>query len=111
MKGGREVQDLDVVQLTTTCEKLGAGEILLNCMDHDGMNQGYDIEVITMVKEAVSIPVIASSGAGKVEHFDQVFRQTGCDAALAAGIFHRQEVGIGQVKQFLKSLQYEIRLA
>ena len=78
-------------------------------MDHDGMNQGYDIELISMVKNAVSIPVIASSGAGKVEHFDQVFRETGCDAALAAGIFHRQEVGISQVKQFLKDLKYEIR--
>lgn len=100
---------MDVVQLTQTCELLGAGEILLNCMDHDGMNQGYDIELISMVKKAVSIPVIASSGAGKVEHFDKVFRYTGCDAALAAGIFHRQEVGISEVKQYLRGLKYEIR--
>ena len=68
---------------------MGAGEILLNCMDQDGRNNGYDTDLINMVKKAVSIPVIASSGAGKVEHFAQVFKETNCDAALAAGIFHR----------------------
>ncbi len=94
--------------MTTACEALGAGEILLNCMDHDGMNQGYDLELIQMVKDHVKIPVIASSGAGAVEHFDQVFAKTGVEAALAAGIFHRQEVAIEEVKEYLSS-KYPIR--
>ncbi|KAJ3268536.1 Histidine biosynthesis bifunctional protein hisB [Terramyces sp. JEL0728] len=68
-------------------------------MDHDGMNNGYDLELIKMVKNAVHIPVIASSGAGKPEHFSQVFKETRVEAALAAGIFHRNEVSIQQVKQ------------
>ncbi|KAJ3339267.1 hypothetical protein HDU91_001044, partial [Kappamyces sp. JEL0680] len=102
VKGGREARDLDVVQLTSACEALGAGEILLNCMDHDGMNQGYDLELIAMVKKAVRIPVIASSGAGAPEHFDEVFRATNAEAALAAGIFHRREVAIEAVKKYLQ---------
>jgi glutamine amidotransferase/cyclase len=72
-------------------------------MDHDGTNQGYDHELVRMVKEAVHIPVIASSGAGKAEHFSSVFKETGVDAALAAGIFHRNEVSIMQVKKHLQS--------
>ena len=68
---------------------MGAGEILLNCMDQDGTNAGHDLELIRDVKDAVGIPVIASSGAGKVEHFYEVFVERKADAALAAGIFHR----------------------
>ncbi|MBU0675267.1 MAG: imidazole glycerol phosphate synthase subunit HisF [Proteobacteria bacterium] len=109
IKGGREGRDLDVVQLVTVCEKLGAGEILLNCMDKDGTNSGYDLELITMVKEQVTIPVIASSGAGKVEHFSEVFEATNADAALAAGIFHRKEVPIEAVKKHLQEEGIEIR--
>jgi glutamine amidotransferase/cyclase len=71
-------------------------------MDHDGTNDGYDLELISMVKSHVHIPVIASSGAGKVEHFAQVFQETNADAALAAGIFHRKEVLIGEVKAYLE---------
>lgn len=91
IKGGREGRDLDVRQLVTAVEHMGAGEILLNCMDQDGTNEGYDLDLIKDVKEAVGIPVIASSGAGKVEHFYEAFVQAGADAALAAGIFHRRE--------------------
>jgi len=109
VKGGREGRDLDVVQLVTVCQKLGAGEILLNCMDKDGTNSGYDLELIRMVKEKVTIPVIASSGAGKVEHFSEVFEATGVEAALAAGIFHRREVPIEQVKAHLSSAGVEVR--
>ena len=98
VKGGREGRDIDVVQLVQVCERLGAGEILLNCIDKDGSNSGFDLELIKMVKAAVSIPVIASSGAGKAEHFREVFEKTEADAALAAGIFHRGEVRIGEVK-------------
>ena len=102
VKGGREGRDIDVVQLVTVCETLGAGEILLNCIDKDGTNSGFDLELIEQVKNAVSIPVIASSGAGKGSHFVDVFNLTGADAALAAGIFHRREVGINEVKDTIK---------
>ena len=80
------------MQLVTVCEKLGAGEILLNCMDKDGTNSGYDLVMTQIVKDKVTIPVIASSGAGRVEHFSEVFRATGVKASLAAGILHRKEV-------------------
>ena len=98
-----------MVQLVTVCEKLGAGEILLNCMDRDGTGLGFDLELTKMVKAAVTIPVIASSGAGRVEHFSEVFAATGVEAALAAGIFHRREVPIAAVKAHLKGVGVEIR--
>lgn len=109
VKGGREGRDLDVVQLVRTCQLLGAGEILLNCIDKDGTNSGFDMELIAMVKKSVSIPVIASSGAGNATHFVDVFQQTATDAALAAGIFHRQEVAIDQVKKAVQQAGIEIR--
>lgn len=100
-KGGREGRPLDAITLAMCCEELGAGEILLNCIDRDGKNQGFDLELVAAVKSAVSIPVIASSGAGRVEHFSEVLLETGADAALAAGIFHRREVPIESVKAHL----------
>jgi glutamine amidotransferase/cyclase len=109
VKGGREGRDLDAVTLAQVCEKLGAGEILLNCIDRDGTNLGFDIELINAVAAAVSIPVIASSGAGKVEHFHEVFTATAAESALAAGIFHRREIPIGDVKKYLADNQVEIR--
>ena len=109
VKGGREVRDVDAVTLAKVCEELGAGEILLNSIDRDGTNQGYDLELIRAVKEAVSIPVIASSGAGRVEHFYQVFAKTEAEAALAAGIFHRREVEIPEVKKYLHEKGIEVR--
>ncbi len=109
VKGGREGRDIDVVQLVTVCEKLGAGEILLNCIDRDGTNSGFDLELIQLVKENVSIPVIASSGAGKADHFVEVFQKTSADAALAAGIFHRKEVAIAEVKSKVKTAGIEVR--
>ena len=86
VKGGREGRDLDVRQLVTAVEAMGAGEILLNCIDRDGTNIGFDMELINDVKEAIKIPVIASSGAGKPSHFEQVFERTNTDAALGAGM-------------------------
>ncbi len=109
IKGGREGRDVDAVTLAQICERLGAGEILLNCIDRDGTNKGFDLELIKAVEEAVSIPVIASSGAGSVEHFYEVFSKTNVEAALAAGIFHRREVPIQEVKRFLKEKGIEIR--
>ncbi|SMC22557.1 glutamine amidotransferase / cyclase [Desulfacinum hydrothermale DSM 13146] len=102
VKGGREGRDVDAVTLARVCQQLGAGEILLNCIDRDGTNQGFDLELIHAVREAVTIPVIASSGAGCAQHFLDVFTKTRAEAALAAGIFHRRKVGIGEVKAFLK---------
>lgn len=101
VKGGREGRDLDVVQLVTACEALGAGEILINSMDADGQKQGFDNALITQIRDVVSIPVIASSGAGKASHFTDVFDATGAEAALAAGIFHRKEVSIAEVKEYM----------
>lgn len=86
IKGGRETRDLDVTQLVTAVEAMGAGEILLNAIDRDGQNSGYDLELIAMVKAAVGVPVIASSGAGNPGHFEDVFRKTHVDAALGAGM-------------------------
>lgn len=110
IKGGREARPIDAVNVAKACAALGAGEILLNCVDMDGQNAGYDIDLIRMVKQAVSIPVIASSGAGLPIHFTQVFEHTQCDAALAAGIFHRKEVSIQQVKEQLKHDGIPVRL-
>ncbi|MBI5556387.1 MAG: imidazole glycerol phosphate synthase subunit HisF [Deltaproteobacteria bacterium] len=109
VKGGREGRDVDVVQLAKTCQELGAGEILLNCIDKDGTNSGFDLELINQVRRAVTIPVIASSGAGRVEHFSEVFAETGAEAALAAGIFHRREVPIAAVKEHIRAQGIETR--
>ncbi|KAJ2747565.1 Histidine biosynthesis bifunctional protein hisB [Coemansia sp. BCRC 34301] len=101
VKGGREGRDTDVRQLVTACEALGAGEILLNCIDKDGTNSGYDLELISDTKAAVSIPVIASSGAGRPDHFSEVVQQTSVEAVLAAGVFHRRQVPIATVKEHM----------
>jgi glutamine amidotransferase/cyclase len=109
VKGGREGRDVDAFQLAQICEDLGAGEILLNCIDRDGTNLGYDLELIQDITGAVGIPVIASSGAGSLEHFYDVFTETDVEAALAAGIFHRGEMSIYTVKDYLRRKQIEIR--
>ncbi|SLM35241.1 imidazole glycerol phosphate synthase hishf [Lasallia pustulata] len=101
VKGGREGRDFDVRQLVTAVEAMGAGEILLNCIDKDGSNSGFDLELIKDVKDAVKIPVIASSGAGNPKHFQEVFQETTTDAALGAGMFHRGEYTVKQVKDHL----------
>ena len=108
IKGGREGRPVDAVTLSRVCEQLGAGEILLNSIDRDGTNSGFDLELIDSVKSAVTIPVIASSGAGCEEHFLEVFTRTEAESALAAGIFHRREVPIDAVKQYLKD-KVEVR--
>lgn len=109
IKGGRETRDVDVVELTRAVEAMGAGEILLNCIDRDGTNSGFDLELITQVKEAIRIPVIASSGAGNPGHFEEVFAKTATDAALGAGMFHRGEYTVKQVKDFLSDKGLEVR--
>jgi glutamine amidotransferase/cyclase len=108
IKGGREGRNVDAVTLAKVCEEMGAGEILLNCVDRDGTNAGFDLELINAVRSAVSIPVIASSGAGCAEHFHEVFTQTEAESALAAGIFHRREVSVSEVKRHLED-KVEVR--
>jgi len=109
IRGGREGRELDAYNFSRACEALGAGEILLNCIDHDGTKEGFNIELIKDISSAVTIPVIASSGAGKEEHFSEVLLETGVEAALAAGIFHRLEVSINAVKKHLEEKQIPIR--
>ncbi|GAA6003152.1 imidazoleglycerol-phosphate synthase [Rhodotorula paludigena] len=101
VRGGRETRDIDVVQLAQGVEKLGAGEILLNSVDKDGSKSGFDCRLVDLVRSSVGIPVVASSGAGRVEDFSEVFARTDVEAALAAGIFHRKEVPIEDVKKHL----------
>lgn len=92
---------MDVVELVTAVQAMGAGEILLNCIDKDGTNSGFDLELINQVKSVITIPVIASSGAGNPGHFEEVFTKTRTDAALGAGMFHRGEYTVKEVKDFL----------
>lgn len=110
IKGGRETRDVGVWELTRACEALGAGEILLNCIDKDGSNSGYDLELIEHVKDAVTIPVIASSGAGNPEHFEEAFTETRADACLGAGMFHRGEYTVGDVKKYLLQKGLKVRV-
>jgi imidazole glycerol-phosphate synthase len=91
------------VTLAKVCQILGAGEIMLNCIDCDGQCKGYDHILMNAITEVVTIPVIASSGAGNVQHFINVFQQTKVSAALAAGIFHRQEVEIKSIIDAMRS--------
>ncbi|KAI4641993.1 uncharacterized protein J4E78_010294 [Alternaria triticimaculans] len=109
IKGGREGRDFDVRQLVTAVEAMGAGEILLNCIDKDGSNSGFDTELINDVKDAIKIPVIASSGAGHPGHFEEVFAKTKTDAALGAGMFHRGEYTVKQVKDHLQEKGQVVR--
>lgn len=107
--GGRTPTGLDVVEWAKQGEALGAGEILLTSMDADGTKGGFDIPMLKAVVEAVSIPVIASGGAGKLSDFADVFRETGCDAALAASLFHYGELTVPQVKDYLRSEGIPVR--
>lgn len=109
VKGGRESRPLDAVGLAVACEALGAGELLINCIDADGQGTGFDVPLIASLCAAVSIPVIASSGAGAPQHFTDVFAATRAEAALAAGIFHRREVAIADVKAHLVATGVEAR--
>lgn len=109
--GGRNPTDLDAIEWATEVGRRGAGEILLTSMDADGTKAGYDIELTRHVSDAVSIPVIASGGAGSLEHMADVLRDGHADAVLAASIFHFGEFSVGDVKRFLASHQVPVRLS
>lgn len=102
VKGGREERDICAVTVAKAVQALGAGEIMLNCIDMDGQGNGYDLPLMKAVSEAVSIPVIASSGAGNESHVVEVFQKTPVQAALAAGMFHRKEVEIEACKTAMR---------
>lgn len=110
LNGGRINTNRDVVEWAVEAEKLGAGEILLTSMDQDGTKAGYDIELTRAVSDAVSIPVIASGGAGNEEHFYDALTKGGAEAALAASLFHYKELEILELKKYLASRDVPVRL-
>lgn len=108
--GGRTPTQREAVEWAHEAALLGAGEILLTSMDRDGTKDGYDLELTKSVAEAVDIPVIASGGAGRLEHFSEVLTEGKSDAALAASLFHYEELTVAQVKKHLKEKGIEVRL-
>jgi cyclase len=102
VNGGRLQTHLRTVNWACKAEKLGAGEILLTSMNTDGTKSGFSIDITREVSSNINIPVIASGGAGVMEHFIEVFRNTSCSAALAASIFHYGEIDIRDLKEYLK---------
>lgn len=111
INGGRVPTGLDAVAWAREVEARGAGEILLTSMDRDGTRNGYDLALTRAVADAVSIPVIASGGAGTLEHFYQALTQGGADAALAASLFHFRVVSIAEVKRYLHERGVPVRLS
>lgn len=108
-QGGNHDSGKDVVAWAKEVERLGAGEILLTSMDADGTKSGFDIALTKAVCDAVRIPVIASGGAGSAEDFSAVFQETGCDAALAASLFHYRELSLAEIKEHLSAQGIAVR--
>ena len=106
--GGRQSAGLDAVEWARTATELGAGEILLNSMDADGTRDGFDLEMIRAVRDVVQVPLIASGGAGRLEHFPEAVA-AGADAVLAASVFHFGDMTIGQVKETLRAAGHRVR--
>ena len=110
VNGGRTPVGMDAIEWAVKCEKLGAGEILLTSMDEDGQKKGYDIALTRAVSEKVNIPVIASGGAGALEHFYDAFTEGKADAVLAASLFHFGEIPIPELKKYLNKKGIPVRL-
>jgi len=109
VRGGREPTGLDALEWAAKVEEMGAGEILLTSMDGDGTQAGYDIVLTRAIADIVSIPVIASGGAGALEHFAAALTSGGADAALAASLFHYKQLTVAEVKEYLAALGIPIR--
>ena len=110
IKGGRDITPFKTIEWVVLAEKLGAGEILLTSMNSDGTKEGFSIDITAKVTKSINIPVIASGGAGSMEHFRDVFRHTGCSAALAASVFHYGEISIPDLKNFLLKENIKVRI-
>ncbi|UCA60545.1 imidazole glycerol phosphate synthase subunit HisF [Chryseobacterium rhizoplanae] len=109
IKGGREATELETLEWARRAEALGAGEILLTSMDGDGTKNGFDLGITKLVSERITIPVIASGGAGSTDDFVKVFNETKATGALAASVFHFNEIRIQDLKQQLKTQKIEVR--
>jgi cyclase len=110
LNGGRVKTELKTLDWAKQAVALGAGEILLTSMNNDGTKDGFALDITKQISEAVNVPVIASGGAGTMQHFKEIFENGKADAALAASVFHYKEIAIPELKRFLKSNQIEIRL-
>ena len=110
VKGGRENTGLDAIEWVKKAVGLGAGEILLTSMDADGTKTGYDMELTKKIVEAVSVPVIASGGAGKIQDITDVFKKTNCSAALLASILHYKDVSIREIKEEMRKEELSVRI-
>ncbi|NYB75644.1 imidazole glycerol phosphate synthase subunit HisF [Sedimentibacter hydroxybenzoicus DSM 7310] len=110
VKGGRENTRMDAVEWAVRGVELGAGEIVVNSIDEDGMKNGYDIELLKKITQSVNVPVIASGGAGKMEHFLDAVKYEDADGILAASVFHFNEIGIMDLKKYLKDNGVSVRL-
>lgn len=110
LNGGRVKTDLKTMDWARQAVELGAGEILLTSMNNDGTKDGFAIDITKQISEAVNVPVIASGGAGNMKHFKDIFENGKADAALAASVFHYKEIGIPELKKYLKSNNIEIRI-
>ena len=109
-KGGRENTGIDAIEWAKRGEQNGVGEIVVNSIDTDGVKNGFDLEMLKEIAKNVSVPIIASGGAGTMQHFHELFQLKGIDAGLAASIFHYREVKINNLKQYLASQNIPIRL-
>ena len=109
-KGGREMTDIDALEWARRGQEEGAGEIVLNSIDTDGVKKGFDLEMLEAVCNVVSVPVIASGGAGKAEDFKELFKRVNVDAGLAASVFHFKQVRINELKKYLRQNSIEMRI-
>lgn len=109
-KGGRENTGIDAIKWAVDGVNRGAGELVVNSIDTDGVKQGFDLELLDIIASRVSVPIIASGGAGTMAHFSQLFSHPGIDAGLAASIFHFKEIKIKELKEFLRKEGVEVRL-
>ncbi|MDP3306517.1 MAG: imidazole glycerol phosphate synthase subunit HisF [Erysipelotrichaceae bacterium] len=110
VKGGRENTGMDALEWAKRGVALGAGEIVLNCIDTDGVKMGYSLDITREISDSVRVPVIASGGAGTMEHFYDVLTEGKADAALSASVFHFKEIDINELKKYLKSKGVEVRI-
>lgn len=110
LNGGKEKKESKALDWALQCEKLGAGEILLTSMNNDGTKNGFANDITRLLSEQLRIPVIASGGAGSMEHFKEVFIEGKADAALAASVFHYHEIDLKELKQYLKQNQISVRI-